>query len=436
MFFFQRFSLSLAFIVLTISSVSTQTILHPEDAINIALQNNYDLKLSEFDMKIAQLNNTRANAGMMPRLNLFGSDNIEAGYLYQKYSDGEKNEYPFLASNSLNTGVDLNWKLYDGGIMKLEKNKLGEYENLSQSNLTNYRQIIISNVLNSYYDIIRQKQQLKSINEIISFNRERVKISEAAFVAGSIPKTEVLQSQIDLNLSLESAINQEYMIVLSKRNLNTLIGRTENPDFEVDESINFISIENDEKTMLNKLESNTELLVLKNKIKIAKLSLEQAEKLKYPTLNLNGNLAYSQLNNSSGSLRSSGSLGPVAGIKITYPLYSAGENKRKLEITKVELTISETELEKAKMLLNSELQLHLFSYNNQLKQLKIEEENNNLARENLNISIERLRLGQTNSLEVHQSQEYLMQSNTRLINIKYFIKLAEIKMRQLIGDLQ
>lgn len=435
MSFFHKYLLFLACIVLTISSVFTQSVLQIDDAIKIALQNNYDLKLSEYDLRIAQLNNTRANAGMLPRLNFFGTDNIEAGYLYQKYSDGEKNEYPFLASNSLNTGIDLNWKLYDGGIMKLEKNKLGELENLSRSTITNYRQMIISNVLNSYYDIIRQKQQLKAINEIINFNNERVKISEAAFKAGSIPKTELLQSQIDLNLSLESSINQEYMIVISKSNLNTLIGRTENPEFEVDDSINLISIENGEKTFLNRLESNTELLVLKNKIKIAQLSLKQAEKLKYPTLNLNGNLAYSQLNNSAGTLSSSGSIGPVAGIKITYPLYNAGENKRKLEIAKVELTMSETELAKAKMLLNSELQLHLFSYNNQLKQLKIEEENNNIARENLKISLERFRLGQTNSLEVHQSQDYLMQSNTRLINIKYFIKLAETKMRQLIGDL-
>jgi outer membrane protein len=435
MSFFHKFPIYLVIIVLSISNASTQSILKLDEAINIALKNNHDLKLSEYNIKIAQLNNTRANAGMMPRLNLFGTDNIESGYLYQKYSDGEKNNYPFLASNSLNSGIDLNWKLYAGGIMKLQKNKLGEFENLSQSFLANYRQLIISNVLNSYYEIIRQQQQLKALNEIISFNSERVKISEAAFIAGTVPKTEVLQSKIDLNLSLESAINQEYMIILSKSTLNTLIGRDENPDFEIDESINFISIENDEKKLLNKLESNTELSILKIKIKIAQLSLSQAEKLKYPTIDLNGNLAYTQLNNSAESLRSSSTVGPSAGIKITYPLYSAGENKRKLEIAKVELTISETELAKTKMLLNTQLQMHLFNYNNQLKQLKFEEENNNLARENLKISIERLRLGQSNSLEVHQSQEYLMQSNTRLINIKYLLKLAETKMRQLIGDL-
>jgi outer membrane protein TolC len=49
--------------------------------------------------------------------------------------------------------------------------------------------------------------------------------------------------------------------------------------------------------------------------------------------------------------------------------------------------------------------------------------------------MERLRLGQTTALEVRQAQESFVDSQTRLINLKYNLKLAEAKLKQLIAGL-
>lgn len=94
-----------------------------------------------------------------------------------------------------------------------------------------------------------------------------------------------------------------------------------------------------------------------------------------------------------------------------------------------------TELTETIMLLKTALNSAYESYENQAKLLNIERENNILARENLMISLERLRLGQTNSLEIHQAQEYLIQSNTRYINFQYNMKIAESKVRQLLAEI-
>ena len=67
--------------------------------------------------------------------------------------------------------------------------------------------------------------------------------------------------------------------------------------------------------------------------------------------------------------------------------------------------------------------------------LKIEKENNELTKENIKISIERLRLGQTTSLEVRLAQEDYVQSCTRLINFQYNLKIAETKLKQLVSAL-
>ena len=414
-------------------SAYSQNILTIEAAIEIALKNNYDIRLAETDVIMASVNNTKGNAGMLPQVNFFGSDNLEFGYMFQKYSDGENQSYPFLASNRLNIGADLSWKLYDGGRMKIEKNKLGEFEAFYKTKFKYHVLMTIYNVTNSYYEVIRQKQQLKSIEEIVNFNKERVKISNAGFLAGTLPKTEVLQSQIDLNVSLENAINQEYLISMAKKNLNNSLGQSEELVFEVIDTIVINQLDLTIENMIEKIDSNTEIQMLQNQIKIAELNLEQASKLNSPTLSLNGNLSLSQLNNSAGSLSASRTFGPQAGGSITYPLYTAGENKRKQSVAKLELINVRTELSESKMLLKSALFSAYENYKNQEKLLKIEKENNDLARENLKISLERLRLGQTNSIEVHQAQEYLMQSNTRFINFQFNMKIAETKLRQLIS---
>ncbi len=74
-------------------------------------------------------------------------------------------------------------------------------------------------------------------------------------------------------------------------------------------------------------------------------------------------------------------------------------------------------------------------FESQQELLKIERKNNLLSKENLEISMQRLRLGQTTSLEVHQAQENYAQSSLRLINFEYNLKMAETKLRQMISDL-
>jgi outer membrane protein TolC len=67
--------------------------------------------------------------------------------------------------------------------------------------------------------------------------------------------------------------------------------------------------------------------------------------------------------------------------------------------------------------------------------LQIEKSNTALAKENLDISMERLRLGQTTSLELHQAQESYVDSHTRLTNFEYILKVAETKLKQLLSAL-
>ena len=68
-----------------------------EDAINVALKNNFGIQIGQNDAAIARNNVTKGNAGFEPNLNLVVTENPSMGFLNQKLGNGtEANRTNFL----------------------------------------------------------------------------------------------------------------------------------------------------------------------------------------------------------------------------------------------------------------------------------------------------------------------------------------------------
>jgi outer membrane protein TolC len=125
--------------------------------------------------------------------------------------------------------------------------------------------------------------------------------------------------------------------------------------------------------------------------------------------------------------------GPQIGGTITVPIFQAGYASRQIKTAKIQLRSSEYNLESIRLLVKKELQNAFTQYDNQQQLLKIEKVNSVLAKENLEITIQRLRYGQTTSLEVSLAEGSFVESLTRLINFEYNLKVAETKLKQLLA---
>ena len=71
--FFRGFTLNtpilLSFLVLSSTNLCAQETLTIEQAVELALKNNYDIQIAKNDAEIAARNNTVGNAGMLPKVN-------------------------------------------------------------------------------------------------------------------------------------------------------------------------------------------------------------------------------------------------------------------------------------------------------------------------------------------------------------------------------
>ena len=417
------------------ATMQGQKALSIDEAIKIALKNNFDILVAGNDAAIDKVNNTAGNAGMLPTISISGSGNYELNNTKQKLSSGVENNYNSVSTTVLSAGAQLNWNLYDGGKMFVTRTKLKEIQALGE---LQYRDKVMQtyyNVIAAYYDVVRQKQQLASINEALNYNRDRVLIAQTGFNAGSVLKSDLLQAKIDLNVNTENVINQQFAIDESLKTLNQLLGKDANDVLEISDSIP-LGFSPDKADLLKKVNnSNSSILSFQKQIDIARLALKESKAAYLPTLSFKAGYYATQTVNSVGSTLNSSTVGPQVGGTLSIPVYSAGENKRKEKIARIEAQSAEYDLQNVKLQVNTLLLNTFTEFENQQKLLEIEAENNLLAKENIQISIDRLKHGQATSLEVHQAQEDFVQSSTRLINFRYNLKIAETKLKQLVSGL-
>jgi len=85
--------------------------------------------------------------------------------------------------------------------------------------------------------------------------------------------------------------------------------------------------------------------------------------------------------------------------------------------------------------IKAELLTVYYAYENNLSLVKMEQQNLAVARENLEIALERYRLGSLSGLELREVQKSLLDAEERLISVKYQTKLAEITLLQISGKI-
>lgn len=410
-------------------------LLTPDEAVRIALENNFDIRLSAADAAIAKANNTKGNAGMLPTVSFVANENFTLSTFQQKLSNGSEFNALGAPFNTANAGVQLSWTLFDGRRMYITKKRLEAQEMLGALNLQNQIQQSTAAVLQAYYDVVRARQQEKALVEVISLNQERLRIAEARLAAGFAGQTDALQARIDLNQRRSDLLNQENATLSAKRTLNLLLARAPETGFEVDETL-VNTFQPNRNNLLERIQNqNPSMLSLLKQAEISNILLDETRTLNKARLTGTSQLNAVRADNGSGFQKNNTQVGLTVGGGLIVPLYTGGNYKRQLETAQLQVQQAQIRVDARKMTIETALDNQLAFFDTQLKVLGLEEENVKNARENLNVSTERFRLGQTNALETQTAQNTLEQALFRRNLALYNLKITELQLRLLAGAL-
>jgi outer membrane protein TolC len=134
-----------------------------DQAIATSLANNYDILLSRNDSLLAALDYSYANYAFYPRLNANAGYNLSNNDSKQVLADGTKRERGGIRSSNLAASVNLNWTLFDGLRMFATRKRLGQLVELGGLQIKNQVITTVADVMRTYYDLVRQQQQLRAI---------------------------------------------------------------------------------------------------------------------------------------------------------------------------------------------------------------------------------------------------------------------------------
>lgn len=430
----KKLSLLIA-VMLSAPGIVGQNMLSVEDAVGIALKNNYDVSIARNNADIAKINNTMGNAGMLPVLSVNGADNYSVNNVYLNMSTGTVITSSAGTTNAFSAGAVLNWTLFDGTKMFITKHKLLEVERLGEIQFRDMMMQTVYNVTVAFYQVVLQKQQLLAIRDVMAYSLERVKLLQKAYETGMGNKNDLLQAKIDLNVNREAEINQMNSIRNVKRSLNQILSRDPDTDFDVADTIPLNYEPNAADLMSILYTNNTKVLTSQKQVDIAKLSLGEFKTYRLPKLNFIASYNYQLNNNSASNVLTNRAYGPLVGGSLSIPIYQAGNVLRQVKTARIQLESSQYNLDYVKLNVNTQLKSALTEFDDQKSLLAIERDNLSLAKENLKISLERLRLGQTTSLEVRQAQESYANSLARLCSFEFNMKVSETHLKLLVAGL-
>ncbi|MRX39920.1 TolC family protein [Flavobacterium sp. LC2016-23] len=418
-----------------VAKMHAQEVLTIEDAMKIALENNFEIKIAKNNSKISETNVTAGNAGMLPVATASVTDNNSIQNSKQTRQDGTSTSLDNAKNNSLNYGVSIGWTIFDGMKMFARHDQLKELQKLGDSELKRTILAKIGQVNSAYYDLVQQQHQLAALDTTIVISNQRLTLAKNRFSIGKASKLEVLNAQVDLNSDQVALLRQKESYANAKILLNQYLARDAKIDFKVTD---LVTVDNklvlaDLIALAQKQNPALETQIINKRV--AELQLKQVKADRYPVVRLTSGYNFAESESSLGFTSSTSARGLNYGFNATLNIFDGFNQHRNEKIAKLQIENSQIAIEQQNMILNSQLSTAFQTYLTNLELIDLEEDNEAIARQNLEITLDKFKIGTITTIDFRTAQLNYVNAKVRYSNAQYEAKLSEIALKELAGNI-
>jgi len=422
-----------------------------QQCIAIALENNSTLRVAHKSMEIAGTNVTTATAAWLPQINSSfntgryiqgarvdiadvptGIDPVTGRTIYtQQEIYQEQTE-----RNNHSARISLNQNIFDFGQTLYSIKSAKANKQASAQTMENTRQMVIYNVKDAYYNLLKAIKLEQVYQEAVRLAEEEVQRAQTMMEIGISSQSEVFQARVTLGSSRSTLINQQNTVDAARANLNNALGR--NPDIPVsvreDESqpifpaITFADAANEA------IKNNAALKAYEYQSRASLFNLKMAQMRYAPSIG--GSISYGRSNEDLSRVFSSNldqDFSATLGVGIDLNIFNGLSDKAGVQRAKLNYQIDEENLAEQKRLLTAQVKQYFLQLEAYKDFIEINQQNIEAARENLRLQQEKRRVGSGTELEVTQAQVELTRAQANLVNAEYEAKIARARLETAMG---
>lgn len=418
-------------------SGKTQEALTLDDAIIKGLENNFQIRIAKEQYSIAELNNKWGTVGRFPSINL----GVTSVNRYDNTPVFDTSSFEYVRgdqyTNSLSPFANVQWLLFDGLSVSMNKRKLEHLEEYSLG----YSTIVIENTIQSiilgYYLALLEEERLKVLESVKGLSGDRYNYEMMRKDIGSAVTFEVLQAKNSFFSDSTNYLLQQLRVKNAFLTLNLLLGEPPQVQFALVDSFQVELQYYEMNDLLNKMLANNRTLmnqyvnqeILRKDVSIAKSDM-------WPTISMNAGADYRQgwydwEKHSTNTYL----FDYYANFTLSFNLFNGGNTKRAIERAKISEKIGEIEIVQAKQTLENLLvnQYDLYQIRKQL--LEVANVNLESAELNMQIATEKYRNGSINSFNFRDVQLIFLNASSNKLNAIYDLIDSQVELLRLSGGI-
>ena len=411
------FNIAVGF-VLSFSAWGQQS-LSVSDAVQMALANNYDVRIAHLQNDIQSKNNTWSEAGAFPTVDFVVAQN-------NTIQDNRNNPFTFLPglvlSQSISPSVNVNWNIFSGFAVRMSKVRLEQLQAQSANNATAVMETTIQDVLKAYYTAQLHAARRDLLREVYGISKDRVAYYALKQEYSGSGSLELMQFQNQMLTDSSNFILQELSYKNSVRNLlllmNDTVSKPENILLTDVMDIGQVVID-PENAIESMLSSNKNLKNQYINMELQQTNTALQRSFLYPTLSmqLGANPSWSKLQDIGDNMLNAQTANLVyyGNLSLRFSVFNNWKNKRAVEVSRIQEEIAEISAKSMETALTNTLMNLLELYEVRTTLVSISQQNLTYAKKSFELAEDRFAGGSINSIDLAS-----IQSNYRNTLIQHY----------------
>jgi len=417
------------------SHLQSQELLTPQEAILRTLENNFNIRIAENELQIAENNTDKSILGYNPTLDASVGVNADINNSTTNFNSGESIVTGYGLAYGAGASLSAGYNIIDPN-RNLNLQQAEELVALSDLQKQLAIQNNVAQVLSAYYDASRAYANIGILRDVLGLSQNRLKRLDVQNQYGQSSRLDLLNAQVDIDRDSINISNATLAYENSVRTLNNLMGINVSELHTLDTDVSYDVTRSLSDFIEASLAQNIELKLINQNQAITELNYDLIDATRKPVVGANATYNFNFNSSAPGSFfQSSRSDGLGLRLTLLYNIYDGGVRKNQRQNT--QLTLEGQSIQRDQLVNDLRAQLSNVWFQFQNAQAIIRAEGSNVKTTEINFerTNEEYKIGRVTSIEYRQAQLNLLTAENSLLNARYDAKLLEIQMLLLSGDI-